>query len=165
MDGCVFCKIFATEIMPGKFEKHFWWRLDIHPVSPGHMLIIPKRHVATLDELTAEEEANLREARWQATQFIEALGQQRMRPLYELMIKRPATPNSAWFARRALDHSHFGTKPDGYNHAVNEGAVAGQTVMHLHWHVIPRYSGDVEDPRGGVRYVIPEMGNYTTLRS
>jgi diadenosine tetraphosphate (Ap4A) HIT family hydrolase len=44
-------------------------------------------------------------------------------------------------------------KPDGYNVGFNAGEAAGQTVMHLHMHVIPRYAGDVEDPRGGVRYV------------
>lgn len=50
--------------------------------------------------------------------------------------------------------------PDGYNIGVNCGRAAGQTVMHLHVHVIPRYHGDVEDPRGGVRHVIPGKGNY-----
>jgi len=46
------------------------------------------------------------------------------------------------------------------NIGINAGAAAGQTVFHLHVHVIPRYSGDVEDPRGGVRHVIPSKGNY-----
>lgn len=50
--------------------------------------------------------------------------------------------------------------PDGYNLGLNVGVAAGQTVMHLHLHVIPRYAGDVADPRGGVRHVIPGMGNY-----
>ncbi len=50
--------------------------------------------------------------------------------------------------------------PDGYNVGVNVGAAAGQTVMHLHVHVIPRYAGDVEDPRGGVRGAIPEKRRY-----
>jgi diadenosine tetraphosphate (Ap4A) HIT family hydrolase len=51
-------------------------------------------------------------------------------------------------------------KPDGYNVGFNCGETAGQTVMHVHVHVIPRYSGDVPDPRGGVRFVIPEKANY-----
>jgi superfamily II DNA or RNA helicase/diadenosine tetraphosphate (Ap4A) HIT family hydrolase len=51
-------------------------------------------------------------------------------------------------------------KPDGYNVGFNSGESAGQTVMHLHVHVIPRYSGDVQDPRGGVRHVIPQKANY-----
>jgi superfamily II DNA or RNA helicase/diadenosine tetraphosphate (Ap4A) HIT family hydrolase/HKD family nuclease/SOS-response transcriptional repressor LexA len=51
-------------------------------------------------------------------------------------------------------------KPDGYNVGFNAGVPAGQTVMHLHVHVIPRYAGDVPDPRGGVRLVIPHKGNY-----
>jgi diadenosine tetraphosphate (Ap4A) HIT family hydrolase len=51
-------------------------------------------------------------------------------------------------------------RPDGYNVGFNAGAAAGQTVMHLHVHVIPRYAGDVPDPRGGIRHVIPGLGTY-----
>lgn len=51
-------------------------------------------------------------------------------------------------------------EPDGFNVGFNAGAAAGQTVPHLHVHVIPRRTGDVADPRGGVRFVIPEKGNY-----
>ncbi|RPJ84416.1 MAG: HIT family protein [Acidobacteria bacterium] len=50
--------------------------------------------------------------------------------------------------------------PAGYNIGINDGPAAGQTVMHLHIHVIPRFDGDVDDPAGGVRFVIPERGNY-----
>lgn len=49
---------------------------------------------------------------------------------------------------------------DGFNVGWNDGAVAGQTVMHLHVHVIPRRAGDVDDPRGGVRWVIPARARY-----
>ncbi|WP_394937047.1 HIT family protein, partial [uncultured Ilumatobacter sp.] len=51
-------------------------------------------------------------------------------------------------------------EPNGYNVGFNDGAAAGQTVDHFHVHVIPRFDGDVPDPRGGVRHVIPERGNY-----
>jgi diadenosine tetraphosphate (Ap4A) HIT family hydrolase len=51
-------------------------------------------------------------------------------------------------------------RPDGWNIGVNVGAAAGQTVMPLHLHLIPRYDGDVPDPRGGVRGVIPEKRGY-----
>jgi diadenosine tetraphosphate (Ap4A) HIT family hydrolase len=60
--------------------------------------------------------------------------------------------------RRALDRNYH---PDGYNIGVNVGVAAGQTVMHLHVHLIPRYHGNVEDPRGGVRHCIPGKGYYT----
>ena len=51
-------------------------------------------------------------------------------------------------------------QPDAFNIGVNVGETAGQTVPHLHVHVIPRYRGDVPDPRGGVRHIIPGKGNY-----
>lgn len=59
--------------------------------------------------------------------------------------------------KRGLDDE---LHPDGYNVGFNAGTAAGQTVMHLHVHVIPRFDGDVDDPRGGVRHVIPGKGNY-----
>ncbi|MEX0687146.1 MAG: DEAD/DEAH box helicase family protein, partial [Pirellulales bacterium] len=61
--------------------------------------------------------------------------------------------------KRLLD-DRLDPKPDGYNVGFNAGAAAGQTVPHVHVHVIPRYAGDMPDPRGGVRHVIPEKGNY-----
>ena len=59
--------------------------------------------------------------------------------------------------RRALDASH---RPDGYNLGMNLGAAAGQTVAHVHLHVIPRYAGDAADPRGGIRWIFPERARY-----
>jgi len=50
--------------------------------------------------------------------------------------------------------------PDGFNVSINDSEAAGQTVMHLHIHLIPRYLGDTEDPRGGVRWIIPEKAPY-----
>jgi diadenosine tetraphosphate (Ap4A) HIT family hydrolase len=52
-------------------------------------------------------------------------------------------------------------KPDGYNIGVNVGPAAGQSIFHVHIHIIPRYKGDVENPQGGVRHVIPKKGHYT----
>ena len=60
-------------------------------------------------------------------------------------------------AKRLID-AEF--KPDGYNLGCNIGEAAGQTVKHMHLHLIPRYNGDVEDPKGGVRAVIPDKKEY-----
>lgn len=59
--------------------------------------------------------------------------------------------------KRFLDDKYH---PDGYNVGINAGAAAGQTVMHLHVHLIPRYEGDMDNPAGGVRGVIPEKRMY-----
>ena len=59
---------------------------------------------------------------------------------------------------RSILAERFG--PDGFNVGLNDGQAAGQTVSHAHVHVVPRYSGDVPDPRGGVRWIIPKKAVY-----
>lgn len=60
-------------------------------------------------------------------------------------------------AKEHLDDSYG---PDGYNVGINNGTSAGQTVMHAHIHLIPRYQGDSDDPRGGVRWIFPRRASY-----
>ena len=98
---------------------------DAFPVSPGHALIVSRRHVADLFELSAEEQA----AVWALVPAVKA----------------------------AINAGH---EPAGYNVGVNVGTAAGQTIGHVHVHVIPRYEGDARDPRGGVRWVLPERAAY-----
>jgi diadenosine tetraphosphate (Ap4A) HIT family hydrolase len=73
----------------------------------------------------------------------------------------PAEQDALWrlaaVVRGMIDARHL---PDGYNLGVNAGPAAGQTVSHAHLHVIPRYRGDVADPRGGVRWVLPDRARY-----
>lgn len=64
-------------------------------------------------------------------------------------------------AKANLDDEY---SPDGYNIGINDGQAAGQTVMHLHMHLIPRYTGDQPDPRGGVRWVFPDKADYWSSR-
>ena len=60
-------------------------------------------------------------------------------------------------ARLVIDKKY---QPDAYNIGINDGEAAGRTVHHLHIHLIPRYRGDVDDPKGGVRHIIPSRGAY-----
>lgn len=60
-------------------------------------------------------------------------------------------------ARRSIEETNT---PDGYNVGINIGDAAGQTVAHAHLHLIPRYRGDVPDPRGGIRWVVPRNAAY-----
>ena len=94
-------------------------RYDSNSLSRGHVLVVPKRHVAGFFEMTPEEHAAISDLLRQAQALIQA------------------------------EHG-----PDGYNIGVNVGKAAGQARMHVHMHLIPRYTGDVPDPRGGIRCVL-----------
>ena len=98
---------------------------DGYPVSPGHALLIPKRHTGSFFDLAEQERTDLL-----------------------ALLDR---------AKRVLDAE---LQPQGYNIGINDGAAAGQTVPHLHVHLIPRFEGDLPDPRGGVRWVIPAKAKY-----
>lgn len=71
--------------------------------------------------------------------------------------ERAGLEEAILLAERLISERH---RPDGYNIGMNCGAAAGQTVFHFHCHVIPRYKGDMEDPRGGVRHCILGKGYY-----
>ena len=121
--NCPFCNLEADTIL---LENEVGIALrDAFPVTEGHTLVVPKRHVASLFDLDANEQAAL----WQLAAEVRA---------------------------RLVEEFH----PAGFNVAVNDGRAAGQTVMHAHIHIIPRYSGDATDPRGGVRQVIPKKARY-----
>ena len=122
---CPFCQTDETRVFLRLSQVQALW--DGFPVSEGHALIVPYRHIPTLFEARPDERAEL-------------------------------------FNSIELVCSHIRQKfgADGFNLGVNMGSAAGQTVPHLHLHVIPRRTGDVADPRGGVRHVIPGKGNYLT---
>lgn len=121
--NCPFCQLEAACIV---FSDNVTLVIrDAFPVSPGHTLIIPRRHVGSFFELTPPERARM----------------------FELLTQ----------AKAELDGT---LQPDGFNIGINDGAAAGQTVAHLHLHLIPRYRGDTPDPRGGVRWVLPAKAKY-----
>lgn len=120
---CPFCYPTPTEIVLS--NDLAFARFDEFPVNPGHILIIPKRHVASFFDATQEEQ--------QAMNDLLAEGKQ------------------------LLDKEYA---PDGYNVGINIGEAAGQTVFHVHMHLIPRYVGDVDNPRGGVRGIIAAKRIY-----
>jgi diadenosine tetraphosphate (Ap4A) HIT family hydrolase len=102
---------------------------DTYPVSPGHTLIIPRRHCADFFELTPGELAACMEL---------------------LLAEQHALAAEA--------------KPDGYNVGVNVGRAGGQSIRHVHIHLIPRYVGDHPRPQGGVRQVLPSKADYPRSR-
>lgn len=119
--NCPFCRPAAVVLQ----NKLAFALVAQSPVTPGHMLLIPWRHVADWFETTVEER-----------QALMALADE---------------------ARTLLIAEHG---PDGFSLGVDVGKAAGQTIFHAHWHLIPRYKGDVANPGGGVRDVIPGRQNY-----
>lgn len=121
--NCPFCRLETNHIrLECESAVAF---LDGFPVTPGHTLVVPKRHVSSLFELHDDE----------LTEVWNFVAQVRAALLAEL-------------------------RPDGFTIGLNEGIAAGQTVPHAHIHVIPRRLGDVADPRGGVRWVVPDKAAY-----
>lgn len=125
--SCPFCEIINAHALDPIVDQNaaaFVVR-DGFPISKGHTLIIPKRHVASFFEISPVENEAL----------LDLLNQ----------------------AKRELDIKY---QPNAYNIGINDGIAAGQTVLHLHIHLIPRYLNDVEDPRGGIRWIMPEKAKY-----
>lgn len=124
MNDCPFCRLDADRILMERDGLRVIG--DGYPVSPGHLLIIPARHIASFRDMT--------EAEWcAALALIKHCSQK----------ARQEDPSIA-----------------GFNVGINDGPAAGQTVMHAHIHLIPRRTGDAENPRGGVRGVIPGKADY-----
>ncbi|KZK36938.1 HIT family protein [Lactococcus taiwanensis] len=121
MENCPFCgqveKLFENVLAQAFYDKC--------PVAKGHILITPKRHIASYFDLTKAEHDEIEE-----------------------------------LLRRSKHYLDKNFHPTGYNVGINIGKAAGQTVFHCHIHLIPRYCGDVKNPTGGVRGVIPEKQNY-----
>ena len=120
---CPFCTPDASRVVAST-QLAFAIR-DAFPVSPGHTLIVPHRHIGSFFDATEEERT----------------------ALLDLLAR----------TKTVLDQEH---SPAGYNIGINDGPAAGQTIPHLHIHLIPRYVGDQPDPRGGVRWIFPDRANY-----
>lgn len=122
--SCPFCNLKPEAEIICESENAIAF-LDSFPVTLGHTLVIPKKHVANYFDLSLPEQQEL----WQ-------------------LINR---------CQSILETKYH---PDGFNVGINIGEPAGQSILHIHIHLIPRYKGDVANPRGGVRGVIPGKQNY-----
>lgn len=126
LSECIFCN--QNKISEGRAiaeNEQFFSMWDSNPVSKGHALVIPKRHILSFFDMTDME----------------------LMSFYKIASE----------VKLKID-SDF--NPDALNIGVNDGVAAGRTVHHLHIHLMPRYVGDVPEPRGGVRHIIPGKGSY-----
>ena len=123
MSDCPFCDLNHRTIIAETNDAIAFY--DGFPVSPGHILVIPRRHCSDFFQLSPSEQ----------NACLELLNECQKQLISE-------------------------RNPDGFNIGINVGTAAGQTIFHAHLHLIPRYAGDVENPRGGVRGVIPAKKDY-----
>lgn len=117
-DPCLFCDLSEHKTLCE--SEGFVAVFDNFPANPGHILVIPKRHVVSYFDLSPEEMGEAARLLAEAQRLVAA---------------------------------QFG--PDDYTIGINDGPAAGRSVHHLHIHLIPRFAGDVPDPRGGIRQCMP----------
>ena len=157
--SCYFCTVVRGEADPFVFEnRSFVSIFDTNPVNPGHALVIPKRHVVSVFELNETEQGDYFDAIQGVKAVIENTDFQQ---LYTEMLTRD------YLQDRPMEHidnilqlPFLGKQPDAYTVGNNDGRAAGRSIDHLHVILLPRYEGDVEKPRGGIRNVIPDRANY-----
>lgn len=160
-ESCIFCEMYEARRATGFMHEtpEFWCTFDIHPCTPGHSLIIPKRHVVLASELTPAEHESVLGVYFQLQHVIRTW---HLKEVYERMLRERVTPASAVYAERMLRMlKELGSEPEAFNFDLNDGKAAGQTVPHCHFHCIPRYTGDVPNPAGGCRNMFPGVGDYT----
>lgn len=120
---CFFCNLDPLRLVDS--NEHGIVIRDGFPITPGHTLVLPKRHTGSFFDLSDKE--------------------------------RHALMALLESAKQALDTEYH---PGSYNIGINDGPAAGQTVPHVHIHLIPRFEGDCDDPRGGVRWIVPDKAKY-----
>lgn len=157
--NCYFCKVSSGHADPFIFEnRSFVGIFDTHPVNPGHALVIPKRHAVSIFDLNDQERSDYFDALCGVKGVIETT---RFAELYRSMMTREDLRDRPMdHVKAVLELPFLDQKPDAYTVGNNDGRVAGRSIDHLHVIVLPRYSGDVADPRGGIRNVIPDRAGY-----
>lgn len=118
---CLFC----TPRGVSHENEYAYSTRDSYPVSPGHSLVIPRRHCSNFFELTSKE----------------------MNACFELLVIEQETVNKE-------------LHPDGYNVGINIDSAGGQTIRHVHIHLVPRFVGDHPRPQGGIRQILPDKADY-----
>ncbi len=156
---CYFCRVSSGQADPFIFEnRSFVGIFDTNPVNPGHALVIPRRHVVSLFDLNEAEQVDYFDAIRGVKKVIESTD---FKNLYAEMKGRD------YLQDRPMDHidnvlalPFLGQQPDAYTIGNNDGRAAGRSIDHLHVILLPRYAGDIENPRGGIRNVIPARAQY-----
>lgn len=153
---CLFCKIDCKEFISD--NEYFYAILDEYPVSPGHVLIVPKQHISKLNDLPVRYgEAMLRIIDEAHTK----ISVHTLKDFYINKLRNSKDSIQKEFcslALQSIDKETTGLAD--FNLGINNGIYAGQTVNHLHIHLIPRSANDGGVGTGGVRHVFPERGNY-----
>lgn len=152
MRSCLFCEEGSVGYNTFFENELFRARWDGIPAQVGHAEILPKRHVQFFHELTANEKEKLLLF---VDQVIARIQKADMVYEYERLLEG-AHDVTRPYIEKALICARDSLAPTAFNHGINDGPIAGQTIPHFHYHIIPRRDGDVDDPRGGIRRMFEE---------
>jgi ATP adenylyltransferase len=155
---CFFCSLDETAFF--FTDKYFQARFDDFPVSPGHFIVIPKLHIERFYMLDRDAGSNLTAFIQEATRHAESKD---LLAHYQSKLSHATDERMKSYMFRMTDRLCHG-KYDvaGYNIGINNGQAAGQSINHLHVHVIPRCLNDEGVGLGGVRFVFPETADYAS---
>lgn len=155
---CFLCQIDDRDCF--LVSDHFLARFDDYPVTPGHFIIFPRKHIPRITDVSNELGEHLFAFIQSAMHEMSLID---LTEQYQSSCKRLASD------KRALRHFEKMLRylkdcelASEYNIGINDGPKAGQSIHHLHVHVMPRYTQDGGAGVGGVRFIFPELANYTS---
>lgn len=151
MSNCCFCEAIPKRVLEVDRTQLFVAQWDGYPVTPGHMLIIPFRHVRYLEELSADECHELFIFAQKMVGYIKTASLAEIYAWHRDEFEDTASNIVEYVQAQAAGK----LPPQSFTIGLNNGPDAGQTVPHLHLHLIPRWPGDVDQPRGGIRNIFP----------
>lgn len=154
LDDCLFCDEIASGDNLIIENDLFRARWDQIPLRPGHAEVVPKRHVQLFEELTEEEMQKLLLFARDVIAIIKRVDL--LAGEYERLIEHANDYVRPHLEKAKEQACALTIPPTAFNHGINDGVDGGQTIPHLHYHLIPRWKGDVENPRGGIRLMFGE---------
>lgn len=157
-ESCFLCQLKDQDCF--LVSEHFLARFDDYPVTPGHFIIFPREHIPRMADVSSDLGRHLFAFIQSAIQEMSLIN---LTEHYQSSCKRLTSDKRALrHFEKMLRYLRDCEPASEYNIGINDGPKAGQSIRHLHIHVMPRYNQDGGVGVGGVRFIFPELANYTS---